>query len=272
MKLLDHENIIKINDIVSSEDGVSLVFDYFEHDLSGILQHPSVTLTEVQVKYILKMVLKALDYMHKRKIVHRDMKTSNILIGTSGNDVRLADFGLAKSLLHPDLDEPRAMTNRVVTLWYRPLEVLLGSTDYGTEIDMWGLGCILVEMFIGKPLFSGSSEISQIDAIVKRFSGCSKEQAGLANFPWAHLFEFKNRAADEPLDSVLDSLPKDAKDLAFKLLRLNPKERITAEQALRHPFFTSGERPSADLPKIDGDWHEFECKQRKKESVQASNK
>lgn len=270
LKLLDHENIIKIIDIVASKEGVSLVFEYFEHDLSGLLQHPGLKLEVGQVKHIIGELLKALEYIHKRKIVHRDLKTSNILIGASGQ-IKLADFGLAKSMLHPDVTETdsttRIMTNRVCTLWYRPPELLLGASSYGPEVDMWGVGCILVELFLLKPLFVGAdnSELSQIEALFKRYT--PSEISELKSYPWAGLVDFTKLEKAAPLKEFLsDKLDSQALDLALRLLHLDPSQRISAKEALSHPFMTGGPKAEPKLPILDGDWHEFECKQRRRES------
>lgn len=271
LKLLDHENIIKITDITSSPDGVSLIFEYFDYDLSGLLQHPSISLGVEHLKHILKGLLQALEYMHSRSIVHRDIKTSNILVG-KGGEVKLADFGLAKSVLHPDKPSDdtdtsnRFMTNRVITLWYRPLEILLGATSYGPEVDMWSVGCVLVELFLKKPLFgSANSELGQIEAIIKRFPAANL--SFLTDLPWANLVDM-NVIECEPLSLAQflreAQLPEDAIDLAVNLLQVDPKKRLTASLALKHPFMTGKPKPSAALPPIDGDWHEFECKQRRK--------
>lgn len=265
LQLLDHENIIKISDIQPAPDGVSLVFDYYEHDLSGILQHPGVALSPAQVKYVLLRMLRALAYLHGMHIVHRDIKTSNVLIGRAG-EIKLADFGLAKSTLHPDLPAAagRLMTNRVVTLWYRPLELLLGAVNYGPEVDMWGLGCVLAELFTQKPLFPSSTETGQIDTIIRRFGPF----AAPASWPWASLIDL-DRVERDPvgIEALLrDRLPADAADLALALLQLDPAKRLTAQQALAHPFLTAGDAPAWELPALDGDWHEYECKQRRKDS------
>ena len=269
LQLLDHENIIKVVDIVAAPDGVSLVFDYFEHDLSGIIQHPTADLLALpQIKYILHKLLLALEYLHARKIVHRDLKTSNILIGGAKGEVKLADFGLAKSILSPDVPgeagkPTRPMTNRVVTLWYRPPEILLGSTQYGVAADMWGVGCILVELFTRKPLFAGTTEVGQIVSVLRRY----RDRRALEEYPWTALVGLDQIECEEPMREYLaPKLPSDALDLTLSLLALDPAKRLSANQALAHPFFKNSPAAAPMVPAaVEGDWHEWECKQRKKE-------
>lgn len=247
------------------------MFEYFEHDLSGLLQHPGLKLETDQIKHIIVELLKALEYMHYRKIVHRDLKCSNILIGASG-EIKLADFGLAKSMLHPDTPDAgnsstRIMTNRVCTLWYRPPELLLGSSEYGPEVDMWGVGCILAELFMLKPLFVGAdnSELSQIEAVFRRYT--PSEITKLKCAPWSNLVDLTKIEKVSSLQQFLQGkVDPQALDLILGLLNLDPAKRLSAKEALSHPFIINEPKPNSKLPILDGDWHEFECKQRRRES------
>lgn len=271
LKSFDHPNIIAIKEIITDADGVSLVFEYMDYDLSGILQQPNIHLSVPQIKFIALELLHGLKYLHENQIIHRDIKASNVLIDNKGR-VKLADFGLAKSIRNPFLAESQpdngpVMTNRVITLWYRPLEILLGSIEYGFEVDMWGFGCLLMEMATGKHPFSGASnELGQIDQIAKAFP--SKSFASLKNFPWSILINFDKieRISDTLLKSQIKELDPKLQDLILQTLEVNPRKRLSASDALRHPFFKSSPAPSkpSDLPSIDGEWHEFECKQRRK--------
>lgn len=192
-----------------------------------------------------------------------------MLIGSAG-EVILADFGLAKSLLHPDLpaEEHRLMTNRMMTLWYRPLELLLGSTRYGTEVDMWGVGCVMYELFAGRPLFAESTELAQIQAILARFP----YDASLESYPWSTHVDLRSLSSDSQVKSIDDLLaecmPLEAQKLASKLLSLDPRRRPTARDALRDPYFREGPKPNPGIPGIDGGMHEFEAKQNLKSKKQ----
>ena len=142
-----------------------LVLEYVEHDLSGLMdkQYP---FTPVAIKCIMKQLLEALHFIHEQGFVHRDIKSSNLLI-TNHHVVKLADFGLARSLRDQggDKHEQGEFTNRVITLWYRPPELLLGTKQYGCPVDMWSAGCILAELLRGRPLMPGKTEASQIALI-----------------------------------------------------------------------------------------------------------
>ncbi|CAB0006532.1 unnamed protein product [Nesidiocoris tenuis] len=127
-----------------------LVFEYMDHDLMGLLESGMVEFAEQHNASIMKQLLEGLNYCHKKNFLHRDIKCSNILMNNKG-EVKLADFGLAR--LYNAEDRQRPYTNKVITLWYRPPELLLGEERYGPSIDVWSCGCILGELFLKKPLF-----------------------------------------------------------------------------------------------------------------------
>ncbi|KAI7747880.1 hypothetical protein M8C21_018555, partial [Ambrosia artemisiifolia] len=156
LKKLNHPNIIKLQGLVTSRMSSSLylVFEYMEHDLSGLAAVQGVKFTEPQVKCYIKQLLSGLEHCHENGVLHRDIKGSNLLIDNDGI-LKIADFGLA-SFFNPQQKQP--MTSRVVTLWYRPPELLLGATSYGVGIDLWSAGCILAELLAGKPILPGRTE------------------------------------------------------------------------------------------------------------------
>ncbi|XP_020252984.1 probable serine/threonine-protein kinase At1g09600 isoform X4 [Asparagus officinalis] len=156
LRKLDHPNVIKLEGIVTSRVSCSLylVFEYMEHDLAGLIATPGIKFTEPQVKCFMQQLLSGLDHCHSRGVLHRDIKGSNLLIDSNGV-LKIGDFGLA-SVFGPAKKQP--MTSRVVTLWYRPPELLLGATVYGVAVDLWSSGCILAELFAGKPIFPGRNE------------------------------------------------------------------------------------------------------------------
>lgn len=132
---------------------------------------------------------------------------------------------------------------------------------------MWGVGCILVELFTRKALFPGTTEVGQITSVLKRY----KDRKAVSGFPWSGLVSLDQIDCEEPLEEFLATkLPKDALDLTLRLLTLDPSKRLSASAALRHPFFKNGTAPAPMLPAgIEGDWHEWECKQRKKDASRA---
>lgn len=134
--------------------------EYVDHDLRELMQSIREPFLQSEVKTIMRQLLSATQYMHSHWIIHRDLKTSNLLI-SSGAILKIADFGLARTYSDP----VKPMTPLVVTLWYRAPELLLGAKEYSTEIDMWSIGCIFGELLTNKPLFDGKSEINQIKKV-----------------------------------------------------------------------------------------------------------
>ncbi|KAI6686841.1 hypothetical protein NL676_032754 [Syzygium grande] len=159
LRRLDHPNVIKLEGLVTSRMSCSLylVFQYMEHDLAGLASSPGIKFTESQVKCYMHQLLSGLEHCHNRHVLHRDIKGSNLLIDNDGI-LQIADFGLASFF---DPNHKQHMTSRVVTLWYRPPELLLGATDYGVGVDLWSAGCILAELLAGKPIMPGRTEASE---------------------------------------------------------------------------------------------------------------
>ena len=150
LRQLNHRNIVNLKEIVTDkQDALDfrkdkgsfyLVFEYMDHDLMGLLESGLVDFNEQNNASIMKQLLDGLNYCHKKNFLHRDIKCSNILMNNRGQ-VKLADFGLAR--LYNAEDKQRPYTNKVITLWYRPPELLLGEERYGPSIDVWSCGCIL---------------------------------------------------------------------------------------------------------------------------------
>ncbi|XP_036390827.1 cyclin-dependent kinase 10 isoform X2 [Megalops cyprinoides] len=161
---LRHPNVVELREVVvgSHLESIFLVMSYCEQDLASLLENMQTPFSEAQVKCIVLQLLRGLTYLHKNFILHRDLKVSNLLMTDKGC-VKIADFGLARVYGIP----LKPMTPRVVTLWYRAPELLLGSTTQTTAIDMWAVGCILAELLAHKPLLPGGSEIQQVDLIVQ---------------------------------------------------------------------------------------------------------
>ncbi|GBN92710.1 Cyclin-dependent kinase 16, partial [Araneus ventricosus] len=129
LKNLKHNNIVTLHDIIHTEKCLTLVFEYLENDLKKYLDYVGCPINVNNVKIFLFQLLRGLAYCHRRKVLHRDLKPQNLLINEKG-ELKLADFGLARAKSVPT----KTYSNEVVTLWYRPPEILLGSTDYSTSI------------------------------------------------------------------------------------------------------------------------------------------
>uniref|UniRef100_A0A3B3TDM3 Cyclin-dependent kinase 14 n=1 Tax=Paramormyrops kingsleyae TaxID=1676925 RepID=A0A3B3TDM3_9TELE len=154
LKGLKHTNIVLLHDIIHTKETLTLVFEYVHTDLCQYMEKHPGGLHPDNVKLFLFQLLRGLSYIHQRYILHRDLKPQNLLISDTG-ELKLADFGLARAKSVPS----HTYSNEVVTLWYRPPDVLLGSTDYSTCLDMWGVGCIFVEMIQGVAAFPGMKDI-----------------------------------------------------------------------------------------------------------------
>uniref|UniRef100_A0A3P9J8G9 Cyclin-dependent kinase 15 n=1 Tax=Oryzias latipes TaxID=8090 RepID=A0A3P9J8G9_ORYLA len=163
LKRLKHANIVLLHDIVHTRESLTFVFEYVQTDLAQYMtQHPG-GLHSHNVRIFMFQLLRGLCYIHSRRILHRDLKPQNLLISYLG-ELKLADFGLARSKSIPS----HSFSSEVVTLWYRPPDVLLGSTDYSVALDMWGAGCILIEMLQGAPAFPGGPD--ELEQLKKIFS------------------------------------------------------------------------------------------------------
>ncbi|RWS31586.1 cyclin-dependent kinase 17-like protein [Leptotrombidium deliense] len=231
---LKHNNIVTLHDIIHTEKTLTLVVEYLDKDLKQYMEDCSNILSMNNVKIFLFQLLRGLSYCHKRRILHRDLKPQNLLINDRG-ELKLADFGLARAKSVPT----KTYSNEVVTLWYRPPDVLLGSTEYTTAIDMWGVGCIFFEMASGWPLFPGSTVEDELHLIFRTlgtpnestWSGITKN----AEFV-AHRFPQYN---PEPLINRVPRLDSEGLDLLKGFLKFEPRSRSTASQSMKHGYFYS---------------------------------
>ncbi|XP_074290414.1 putative serine/threonine-protein kinase At1g54610 [Silene latifolia] len=264
LRRLDHPNVIKLEGLVTSRMSCSLylVFEYMEHDLAGLASHPAVKFTESQVKCYMQQLLGGLDHCHSRGILHRDIKGSNLLIDNDGK-LKIADFGLA-SVYDPHGSQP--LTSRVVTLWYRPPELLLGATNYGAAVDLWSTGCILAELYAGKPIMPGRTEVEQLHKIFKLCGSPSEEYWRKSKLPHATVFKPQQPYARCVAETFKD-FPAPALSLLEVLLSVDPADRGTALSALKSEFFTTKPLPCdpSSLPKYPPS-KEFDAKMRDEEA------
>ncbi|KAG5948438.1 negative regulator of the PHO system [Claviceps pazoutovae] len=234
MKELKHENIVALYDVIHTENKLMLVFEFMDGDLKrymdvngerGALQ-PNV------IKSFMYQLLKGIEFCHHNRVLHRDLKPQNLLINSKGV-LKLGDFGLARAFGIP----VNTFSNEVVTLWYRAPDVLLGSRTYNTSIDIWSAGCIMAEMFTGRPLFPGTTNEDQIVRIF-RIMGTPTERTwpGISQFP-----EYKptfQMYATQDLRSILHAIDPVGIDLLQRMLQVRPELRISAHDALQHPWFS----------------------------------
>ena len=252
LQLLNHENIVNLIEICRSKASqfnrhkstFYLVFDFCEHDLAGLLSNFNVKFSLGEIKSVMKQLLNGLYYIHSNKIIHRDMKAANVLITRQGG-LKLADFGLARAITINKGNQPNRYTNRVVTLWYRPPELLLGERNYGPPVDLWGAGCIMAEMWTRSPIMQGNTEQHQLTLIAQLCGAITPDVwPGVENLELYSKLEIpknqRRRVKERLRPYVKDQF---AVDLLDKLLCLCPGKRLDANSALDHDFFWSDPMP-----------------------------
>jgi serine/threonine protein kinase len=244
LKQLRHFNIITLHDIIYTSKTLTLVFEFVDRDLSHYLDECDHKISLHNVRLYLFQLLRALKYCHDRKILHRDIKPQNILISSIG-ELKLADFGLARAKSFPT----KTYTDEVVTLWYRPPDVLMGNVGYGTCIDMWGVGCIFFEMAAGFTLFIGTTPKKQIECIFEILGTPSEaDWPGINTDLKYNCIEHIPYYMGKGLATMAPRLSDNGLELLGKLLKCNPKHRISASDSLRHKYFNPLPAAIHDLP------------------------
>ncbi|KFK31652.1 protein kinase-like protein [Arabis alpina] len=238
MRRLDHPNVLKLEGLITASVSSSLylVFEYMDHDLVGLASIPGIKFSEPQVKCYMQQLLSGLHHCHSRGVLHRDIKGSNLLIDSNGV-LKIADFGLA-TFFDPENCVP--LTSRVVTLWYRPPELLLGACHYGVGVDLWSTGCILGELYAGKPILPGKTEVEQLHKIFKICGSPTEDYWRKLKLPPSAAFRpalpYGRRVAE-----MFKDLPVNVLSLLETLLSIDPDKRGSAARALESEvlYFTT---------------------------------
>ncbi|KAG6857626.1 negative regulator of the PHO system [Tephrocybe sp. NHM501043] len=237
MKELKHVNIVRLHDVMHSESKLTLVFEYCEQDLKKFMDTTGDrgALDPVTVRSFMYQLLKGTAFCHENQVLHRDLKPQNLLINKKG-ELKVGDFGLARAFGVP----VNTFSNEVVTLWYRAPDVLLGSRTYNTSIDLWSCGCIFAEMITGTPLFRGRDNQDQLLHIMRIIGTPTDAQfAKMAkDSPEIQIKQYQ-RYPKMNFAQVIPKASREAVDLLDQLLKFDPTERITASEALAHPYFTN---------------------------------
>jgi CTD kinase subunit alpha len=264
---LRHQHVVALQEVMVEKNECFMVFEYLSHDMTGLINHPTFTLTPGHKKHLAKQMFEGLDYLHRRGVLHRDIKAANILISNTGV-LKFADFGLARFYTKSHQND---YTNRVITIWYRPPELLLGETQYGPAVDIWSAACVFVEMFTRKAVFPGEgTELSQLDKVYAMLGTPTRSDwPRIIDLPWFELMQPVERKRRQFENQYRDVFTPAALDLVTKMFRYDPLKRPNADDVLSHPYFTE-EQPSpeqaVELEHVRGDWHEYESKQARKEN------
>ncbi|KAJ2521758.1 TFIIH complex serine/threonine-protein kinase subunit kin28 [Coemansia sp. RSA 1939] len=244
LRELRHPNVIELIDVFSHKTNLNLVLEFLDTDLENVIKDKSLVFMPADIKSWLMMALRGLDHCHRCWLLHRDLKPNNFLIASDGQ-LKLADFGLAREFG----DVKRAMTSQTVTRWYRAPELLLGATNYTGSIDIWAMGCIFAELLLRTPYLPGDSDLEQLTSIFRaRGTPTEDDWPGISKLPMGFNFEKYPRPA---LGDLFHGASEDALDLMNRMLTYNPVTRITAAEALQHPYFRNFPRPTqpAKLPR-----------------------
>uniref|UniRef100_A0A8C0V8H8 cyclin-dependent kinase n=1 Tax=Cyanistes caeruleus TaxID=156563 RepID=A0A8C0V8H8_CYACU len=230
-----HLNIVTVREIVvgSNMDKIYIVMNYVEHDLKSLMETMKQPFLPGEVKTLMIQLLRGVKHLHDNWILHRDLKTSNLLLSHSGI-LKVGDFGLAREYGSP----LKPYTPVVVTLWYRAPELLLGAKEYSTAIDMWSVGCIFGELLTQKPLFPGKSEIDQINKVFKDLGTPSEKiWPGYNELPAVKKMTFTEYPYNNLRKRFGALLSDQGFDLMNNFLTYYPARRITAEDGLKHEYF-----------------------------------
>lgn len=237
---LRHKNVVNLIDTHLTKDYLLLIFEFLDTDLDHYITKNYDSMTKELTRSLMHDLLSGVAYCHSYNIVHRDLKPANILIKMSGDGnvtLKVADFGLSKVMQTPK----RAHTLRVVTFAFRAPELLLGCAEYDKSIDMWSVGCIFYYMVMGKNAFIAESEVEMIFEVLSRLGTPTEEEwpeRKKISFLGPKLPEFKGTGWNE---DVKEKFGEDGLDLLNKLLQTNPHKRITADEALKHKYFTGSD-------------------------------
>jgi CTD kinase subunit alpha len=239
LQSLKHPNVVNLQEVMVEKNDCFMVFEYLSHDLTGLLNHPTFKLEPAHKKHLAKQLFEGLDYLHRRGVLHRDIKAANILVSNEGQ-LKLADFGLARFYAkRRQLD----YTNRVITIWYRSPELLLGETQYGAAVDIWSAACVLVEIFTRHSIFPGDGgEINQLEKIYNILGTPNRRDwPGLVDMAWFELLRPTVRKPNVFAEKYKDRVTPAAYELLEAMFQYDPEKRPSAGDVLEHPYFTTEE-------------------------------
>ncbi|KAL5085892.1 hypothetical protein Trisim1_009805 [Trichoderma cf. simile WF8] len=239
------EEVVVGNDVSKPDNSIFLVLEFVEHDLKSILQDMPEPFLSSEVKRLLLQLTSGVAYLHQNYILHRDLKTSNLLLSNRGL-LKIADFGMARYVGDP---RPK-LTQLVVTLWYRAPELLLGTRTYDAAVDMWSVGCIMGELITREPLLQGSNEVDQISKVFE-LCGVPTEDSwpGFRRLPNARSLRLPKQsplASGSVIRARFPNLTAAGASLLNSLLALDPEKRPSAKEMLEHEYFRQDPKPKPE--------------------------
>jgi len=233
----NHENVLILLDVHGSASGISLVFDFMSTDLENLIKNTSIYISPSDIKGFTIMTLLGMEYLHNKWILHRDLKPNNLLIDSKGL-LKIADFGLAKRFGSPNMQ----YTSQVVTRWYRAPELLFGAKMYGTNVDMWAIGCIFAELILRVPFLPGTSDLDQLRRIFHvQGNPTEANWPGVTSLP--DYIDF-NESPAIPFSEIFTACSQDVLDVLNVMLALNPLLRPTCTDSLKMPYFSNEPAPT----------------------------
>lgn len=265
---LKHPNVIELLDVYSSQTNLNLVLEFLPSDLEMLIKDKSIIFNQGDVKSWLLMTLRGLHHCHRNFVLHRDLKPNNLLLSPHGH-LKLADFGLARSLANPREN----MTSNVVTIWYRAPELLFHAKHYTTAIDIWSVGVIFAELMLRTPYLPGTSDNEQID-VTFRALGTPTEALwpGVTSIDGFKNFKKYPIPTKQELQNRFLAASDNALDLMNAMIKYNPSKRIDTTNALLSPYFTEQPLPTRpeNLPRkapSDPDQKELDVKEQQRQSM-----
>lgn len=236
-RLSPHEHVVTLEEVLYDQPTgrLALVFELMDGNLYEIIKGRKHYLNPQLIKGYMWQLMKSLDHMHKKGIFHRDIKPENILVDSTaeaGLGLKLADFGSCRGIY-----SKQPYTEYISTRWYRAPECLLTDGYYGPEMDMWGAGCVMFEITTLFPLFPGANEADQIARIHKIIGTKAESLEKLKAKGASHIsFKFPPEKGTGVLEHLKHASP-DAQDLIQRMLKYDASERISAREAMVHPYF-----------------------------------